>query len=462
MRSPLFLNRRCVTAESLISIPDLKGEALYEGDAEWEAARHVFNGMIDRRPAVIVRPSGAGDVALAIAYAREHRLRIAIRGGGHNVAGTATVDGGLVIDHSRFRKVSVDTRSQTADAEPGATWLDFDQATQKHGLATTGGLISSTGVAGFTLGGGIGWLVRKHGLACDNLSEAEVVTADGEIAKASEDGDPDLLWALRGGGGNFGVVTRFRFRVHPLGAVTAGLLGYPRPQAVDVLRFWREFVSKASDELTSIAALMTTPEGHPAVGIALCHAGPLRKAEAELKSLRSFGHPVVDEIRAVRYTALQTSLDATAPYGARNYWKSDFMRELTDDAIEVLVEAANRMESPLSQIHIHHLGGAMLREPIGGSAFALRGSAFLYNLIGTWKDAEHDSIHINWARSVFDELRPHSSGEAYLNFLGDEGPDRAMAAYGTSLARLSDLKHRYDPDNTFRLNHNIAPALLSG
>lgn len=448
----------CFTAQAFASIPGLKGQALYEGDPEWEAARHVFNGMIDRRPALIVRPSDADDVALAIAYARDHGLPIAIRGGGHNVAGSATVDGGLVIDHSQLRRVSVDGRLKTADAEPGATWLDFDQATQRHGLATTGGLISSTGVAGFTLGGGIGWLVRKHGLACDNLSEAEVVTADGKIVKAREDGDPDLLWALRGGGGNFGVVTRFRFRLHPLGNVTGGLLGYPRLKAVDVLRFWREFVSKAPDELTSIAALMTTPEGHPAIGIAVCHAGPLPKAEADLRSLRGFGQPVVDEIRPVEYTALQTSLDKTAPYGARNFWKSDFMNELTDDAIEVLVEAANRMASPLSQIHIHHLGGAMLREPTGGSAFAHRGSPFIYNLISTWKDAEQDSIQINWAKSAFDELRPYSRGEAYLNFLGDESPDRAVAAYGASLSRLSQLKRRYDSDNTFGLNQNIAPA----
>lgn len=413
--------------------------------------------MIDRRPRIVVRPADAADVALAIAYASEHGLPIAIRGGGHGVAGAASVDGGLVIDHSQLRTVTVDARAEIADAEPGARWLDFDQATQHYGLATTGGLISSTGVAGFTLGGGIGWLVRKHGLACDNLVEADVVAADGTVLKAAEGADSDLLWALRGGGGNFGVVTRFRFRLHPLGDVTAGLLGYPRAQAVDVLRHWRDFIVDAPEDLTSIAALMTTPDGHPAIGIALCHSGTPQKAAVDLVTLRSFGTPVVDEIRPMQYTAMQTSLDSTAPYGARNYWKSDFMAELTDGAIEALVKVADRMVSPLSQVHIHHLGGAMSREPAGGSAFPHRGAAFIYNLIATWTEPDQDRVHINWARSEFDELRPYSLGAAYQNFMGDEGPDRAAAAYGPSLHRLSNLKRRYDPENIFRLNQNISP-----
>lgn len=435
----------------------MRGGAFREGDAEWEAARKLFNGMVDRRPSIVVRPADAADVALAIAYARENGLPIAIRGGGHGVAGAASVDGGLVIDHSQLRKVTVDAQAQIADAEPGATWFDFDQASQEHALATTGGLISSTGVAGFTLGGGIGWLVRKHGLACDNLIEADVVMADGTILKAAEGADRDLLWALRGGGGNFGVVTRFRFRLHPRGEVTAGLLGYPRAKAVDVLRHWRGFIVDAPEDLTSIAAFMTTPEGHRAIGIALCHAGTHQKAASDLVALRSFGTPAVDEIRPMRYTAMQTSLDTTAPYGARSYWKSDFMADLTDDAIEVLVRAANRMTSPLSQIHIHHLGGAMSREPVGGSAFPHRGATFIYNLIATWTEPDQDRVHINWARSAFDELQPDSLGGAYLNFLGDDGPDRAAAAYGPSLPRLSKLKRRYDPENIFRLNQNIPP-----
>lgn len=436
---------------------DLKGEALREQDPGYEAARRIFNGMIDRRPALIVRPVDAADVATSLAYSTEHGLPVAIRGGGHNVAGNALIEGGLVIDNSQLRKVSVDPNAQTANVEPGATWSDFDRATQAFGLATTGGLISSTGVAGFTLGGGIGWLLRRHGLACDNLIEADVVTAEGKMLRAAIDGDRDLLWALRGGGGNFGVVTRFRFQLHRLRDVTGGLLGYPRTRAIEVLRTWRDFVRDAPEDLTTIAALMTTPEGHPAVGIALCHAGSPARAADDLKALRSLGPPVADHVGTMPYATLQASLDPTAPYGVRNYWKSDFIAELTDDAIEVLVRGANRMTSPLSMVHIHQLGGAMSREPHGGSAFAHRGSAFVYNLIGTWTEPREDSIHINWARAFFEELRPYSEGAAYLNFLGDDGDERTAAAYGSSLLRLSELKRRYDPHNVFQANQNIRP-----
>lgn len=436
---------------------DLKGEALREQDPGYEAARRIFNGMIDRRPALIVRPVDAADVATSLAYSTEHGLPVAIRGGGHNVAGNALIEGGLVIDNSQLRKVSVDPNAQTANVEPGATWSDFDRATQAFGLATTGGLISSTGVAGFTLGGGIGWLLRRHGLACDNLIEADVVTAEGKMLRAAIDGDRDLLWALRGGGGNFGVVTRFRFQLHRLRDVTGGLLGYPRTRAIEVLRRWRDFVRDAPEDLTTIAALMTTPDGHPAVGIALCHAGSPARAADDLKALRSLGPPVADHVGTMPYATLQASLDPTAPYGVRNYWKSDFIAELTDDAIEVLVRGANRMTSPLSMVHIHQLGGAMSREPHGGSAFAHRGSAFVYNLIGTWTEPREDSIHINWARAFFDELRPYSEGAAYLNFLGDDGDERTAAAYGSSLLRLSELKRRYDPHNVFQANQNIRP-----
>jgi FAD/FMN-containing dehydrogenase len=439
-------------------IRGLKGQSLREGDAGYDAARRVFNGMIDRRPLLIVYPAEAADVALSIAYAREHGLAIALRGGGHNISGNAVVDGGLVIDHSHLRHVSVDQHAQTADVQPGATWFDFDRATRGYGLATTGGLISSTGVAGFTLGGGIGWLVRKCGLACDNLIEADVVTAEGKVSHAAKDADPDLLWALRGGGGNFGVVSRFRFRLHAVGDITGGLVAYPRNRATEVLRSWRDFISDAPEDLTTIAAFITTPDGDPAVGIAVCHSGSAAKAAADLRALRSFGPPVADHVAAMPYTALQTSLDPTAPYGARNYWKSDFMPELTDDAIETLVHGASRIASPLSMIHIHHIGGAMSREPAGGSAFAHRGSAFVYNLIATWTEQSEDRTHIDWAKTLFDELRPHSAGAAYLNFLGDEGEVRAAAAYGSSLARLSELKRRYDPDNVFRVNQNIRPS----
>jgi FAD/FMN-containing dehydrogenase len=264
--------------------------------------------------------------------------------------------------------------------------------------------------------------------------------------------------SLKMSGENFGVVTRFRFQLHPLGQLTAGLLGYPRAQAAEVLRFWRDFITAASEDLTTIAALMTAPDGHPAVGIELCHVGPVKRAATALNMLRSFGPPAADHVDAMRYTDLQKSLDATAPYGVRNYWKSDFMSELTDDAIGALVEGANRMVSPLSMIHIHHVGGAMAREPEGGSAFPHRNSAFVYNVIATWTDPSEDGIQVNWAKSVFDALRSCSEGVAYLNFLGEEGDERTAAAFGTSLERLSELKRRYDPDNVFHMNQNIRPA----
>jgi FAD/FMN-containing dehydrogenase len=438
-------------------IRGIRGQILSPADADYETARRVFNGMMDRRPKMIIRPSGIADVDRCVAYARDHGLPLSIRGGGHNVAGNAVADGGLVIDHSHLRQVTVDAANQIADAQPGATWYDFDQATRVHGLATTGGLISSTGVAGFTLGGGIGWLVRRHGLACDNLVEADVITAEGLKLRAAEDGDRDLLWALRGGGGNFGVVTRFRFRVHPLGPVAGGLLVHPRPKAAEVLRFWRDFVREAPEELTTIAALMTTPDGHAAVGLALCHSGSPIQAKLDLTPLREFGPPAMDHVETMPYTVLQTALDPTAPIGARNYWKSDFLPELTDDAIDAFVEGANRMLSPLSQVHIHHLGGAAAREPRGGSAFGHRRAGFVYNLIGMWNDPAEDSTHVAWARSLFDGLRPFSAGAAYVNFLGDDGQERVRAAYGPGYARLAELKRRYDPDNVFCLNQNILP-----
>jgi FAD/FMN-containing dehydrogenase len=447
-----------MTANARGQIRGLRGECLHEDDPGYDAARRVFNGMIDRRPLLIVRPADTADVALAIAHARQHELPIAIRGGGHNVAGNAVVDGGLVIDHSQLRRVLVDPDAQTADVEPGATWLDFDRATLDHGLATTGGLISSTGVAGFTLGGGIGWLVRRHGLTCDNLVEADVVTADGKVLLAARDHDPDLLWALRGGGGNFGVVTRFRYRLHAIGEITGGLVAYPRARATEVLRNWRDFVWDAPEDLTTIAALLTGPDGNPAAGIAVCHVGSPAKAAADLRALRSFGPPAADHVETMPYTALQTSLDPTAPFGARNFWKSDFMSELTDSAIETLVEGASRITSPLSAVHIHHMGGAVSREPAGGSAFAHRSSAFVYNVLSTWTEPSQDPIHIDWARTLFDGLRPHSTGTAYINFLGDDGEARVAAAYGSSLARLAQLKQRYDPDNVFRVNQNIRPS----
>jgi FAD/FMN-containing dehydrogenase len=439
-------------------ISSIEGQVIRPGDADYHTARRVFNGMVDRRPALIARVAGADDIARAIEHARSRDLPISIRGGDHNVAGNAIADGGLVIDCSDLRDVNVDPAAMTATAQPGATWYDFDQATQGYALATTGGLISSTGVAGFTLGGGIGWLVRRHGLACDNLLEADVVTADGRRVTASANGDPDLLWALRGGGGNFGVVTRFKFQLHRLGPVAGGLLGHPRPRARDLLSFWRDFIAGAPDELTSMAALMTTPDGHPAAGIACCYCGDAEEGMRHLQPLRKFGPPVADHVEVMPYTVLQCMLDQQAPGGLRNYWKSDLVGELSDELIDALVEIADRAPSPLTQVHVHHLGGRMAGIPDGGSAFPSRGASFVYNLIGVWQDPADDDRNIAWARGAFEQLRPFSLGSAYINFLADEGEERVRAAYGPNYERLQAMKRRYDPENVFRLNHNIRPA----
>lgn len=442
----------------MVAALPVQGELITPDHPAYDEARRVFNGMIDRRPALIVRCASSEDVRTAIAHARTTGLPLAIRGGGHNVAGNAMCDGGVVIDLSDLHEVRVDTERKVAVVQPGATWYDFDQATQAHGLSSTGGLISSTGVAGFTLGGGIGWLVRKFGLACDNLIAADVVDAAGETRRASAQDDSELLWGLRGGGGNFGVVTSFEFQLHALPEVSGGMVAHPRERARDVLRFFRDISASAPAELTLIAALMTTPEGHPAIAVAGCYAGPAADAEKVLAPLHEFGPPVLDQLGPIPYTVLQTALDPSAPKGSLNYWKSDFMPELSDEAIDLIVEHANRMASPMSQMHVHLLGGAMANEPAGGAAFAHRDSRFVYNLIGMWTDPAENDRHTGLVRDAFDALRPVSMGGAYINFLGDDGADRVRAAYGENYDRLARLKTRMDPSNLFRFNQNIAPA----
>lgn len=427
------------------------------GDPDYDAARKVFNGLIDRQPELIARVAGTEDVRRAVAYARDNRLPLSIRGGGHNVGGNAVCDGGLVIDFSDLHEVRVDAKRMSANAEPGARWQDFDHATQAHGLATTGGLVSTTGVAGFTLGGGIGWLIRKHGLACDNLIGAEVVTADGVVLHVDETHNTDLLWGLRGGGGNFGVVTSFEFRLHPVRRVVGGLVIYPGQQARDVLKFFRSFCADAPDELTMVASMMTTPDGHPAVGIAACYIGSADEEKRVIGPLRRYGAPLADNLAAVPYTALQSMLDETAPFGSLNYWKADFVSDLSDRAIELFVDQANAMRSPMSVVHVHQLGGAAARIATDATAFSRRDAAFVYNLIAAWHDPAENEIHKKWARDAFDALRPVSLGGAYVNFLGDDGQERVRDAYGPNYARLARLKARYDPTNLFRLNHNIKP-----
>jgi len=443
------------------------GTVITPDHPEYETARRVWNGMIDKRPTLIARCTSVADAKAALGFARSERLPIAVRGGAHNVAGNATVDGGIVIDLSRMKGIRVDAQKRLAVAEPGLTWGEFDAATQAHALATTGGLISTTGIAGFTLGGGIGWLMRKHGLTADNLVAAELVTADGETLRASETDNRDLFWALRGGGGNFGIVTRFEYRLHPVAQVIGGLTLYPAVRAGAMLRFFREITDSTPDELTLLFAFITAPPApfvpehlrfKPVVAIVLCYTGDLAEGERIVRPIKSFGPPAVDLIGPMPYPALQSMLDAGAPAGMQNYWKASYLAGVSDAAIDVLVEHAGRMRSPLSQVHLHHMGGAIARVSKEATAFAHRDAALAMNIVGIWPDPAENETHTRWAREFADAIAPQTTGGVYVNFLGNEGEERVRAAYGdNTYARLVEVKTKLDPENVFQLNQNIRP-----
>jgi hypothetical protein len=450
---------------------NLRGELICPSDAAYDEARRVWNGAIDRRPACVARCRGVADVVTALRFARGHDLAVAVRGGGHNVAGFSTCDDGMVIDLSAMKGVRVDLGTRTAWAEGGLTWGEFDHETQAFGLATTGGLVTTTGVSGLTLGGGIGWLMRKHGLTADNLLAADVVTADGELITASADAEPELLWGLRGGGGNFGVVTSFDYQLHPVGPIVlGGAIVYPADRTRDLLGFYSEWTKTIPDELTTLFASLTAPpepfipdelHGKPVVAVALCYADPIAEGEAAITALRDFGTPAVDIVRPIPYTMLQGLFDATSPRGIHAYWKSEYLDDLDDVAIDVLAsQAAARSDlSPLTTIQIHHLEGAVRHPPPGGSAFSHRSPRFVLNIVGNCAADEPREPQIQWARETWDAIRIHTTGDPYLNFLGDEGADRVRAAYGAeTFARLVALKNRYDPTNVFRLNQNISPS----
>jgi FAD/FMN-containing dehydrogenase len=423
--------------------------------------------MIDRRPALIARCTGTSDVIAAVGFARSEGLTVAVRGGSHNVAGNATCDGGLVIDLSPMKGVRVDIESRTVRAQGGLTWGELDSETQAFGLATTGGLVTSTGIAGFTLGGGIGWLMRKHGLACDNLISADLVTADGQTVHASETENAELLWGLRGGGGNFGVVTEFEFRLHPVSQVLGGLVAWPAPAAGDVLRFWRDWVQGTPDDLCTMAAFLYAPPepfvppevvGMPIIAIACCHLDLEGRAQDDLQPLRDFD-PAVDVIGPMPYVAIQGMFDAGAPRGSRNYWRSAYLDDLTDDAIDAVVAHAANLPAPLGQLHVHQLGGAMSRTESGATAFGNREAGFLLNYIGLWLDSAEDEANTAWVKAASDAMEPYGTGARYVNFLADEGQAGVRSAYEPeTLSRLQGLKARYDPTNFFHLNQNIPPS----
>lgn len=460
-----------MTMQTTTRIPGFLGDVVTPRHPEYDAARAVWNGTVDRRPAMLARCRGTADVAEAVRFAREHDLEVAVRGGGHNVAGTASCDDGIVIDLSTMRAVSVDLRTTTARVEGGALWGDVDHATQAHGLATTGGIVSHTGVGGLTLGGGIGWLMRKHGLTVDNLVEAEVVTAAGEVVRASATDHPDLFWALRGGGGNFGVVTSFRFRLHLVGPdVVAGPIFWAADDTADVLRFYREFVADAPDELGNVIRLGTIPplpvvdsdlHFRPAIAVASCYAGPVEDGERVVRALRRFGTPLVDLVGPTTYAAHQSGLDDTVPHGWRYYWKATDLAELSDQVIDAVADHAYRATSPRSYAAMFHLGGAVAR--VGQDATAYPGRKAEHNIIidAAWPPGQDDSVRAAetaWAQDFLDALQPHGAG-VYVNFLdADDGTSRVHDAYGdATYRRLSEVKATYDPDNVFHLNKNIRP-----
>jgi FAD/FMN-containing dehydrogenase len=449
------------------STTEFAGELIAPGDESYDEARTIWNGAIDRRPALIARCHGADDVVAALRNARERDLIVAVRSGGHGVAGLAVCDHGLVVDLSAMRAVAVDPVARTARAQAGALWGDVDGATQEHGLATVGGIVTHTGIAGLTLGGGIGWLMRRYGATVDNLLGAEVVTADGEILRVSEDEHPELFWGLRGGGGNFGVVTSFDYRLHAVGpTVLAGPIYYDLEDAPDVLRHYRDYIAEVPDELTTILNLRHAPpldflpaeaHGQPVVAVIVCYAGPVERGEELLAPLRRFGSPIVDAVAPRPYVELQQLFNPAVPHGWHYYWKSWELPPLEDEAIDTIVEQAGKITSDRSYIIVFQLGGAVARGP--DTAFAQRDAAHDVNINAAWlPDDPEPERHVAWARDCFDALEPLAGGRAYVNFLGDEGADRVRAAYGEArYERLVALKRQYDPTNVFRLNQNVAP-----
>jgi FAD binding domain/Berberine and berberine like len=436
----------------------LRGELLGPEDVGYDRVRAVFNGMVDRRPALIVRCVGVADVMRGVEFARSHDLPLSVRGGGHSVAGKAVCDGGLMLDLSRMKGMRLDPARRTAEAQAGLTLGEFDHETQEFGLATTLGVVSVTGIAGLTLGGGLGWLNGKHGLACDNLISADVVTADGRLLTASEEENEDLFWGIRGGGGNFGVVTSFGYRLHEVGTVLGGGLSYPLSKASEVLRFYHEFASAAPDELSTTASLGVTPDGEGVVGVSVCYCGTLEDGERVLGTLREFGSPLADTVQPMAYTTLQSAPDAGFPPGQRHYWKSSYLKDMSDEAIEVMVRFVSEMPSPTTGVGLQQMHGAASRVDPTATAFPHRDEHYDFLILSQWADPAESERNVEWTRSFFEAMEPFLEDDVYVNNLGDEGEDRVKAAYGANYERLLALKGKYDPTNLFRLNQNISPT----
>ncbi len=446
----------------------LRGQVCVAGDAGYDEARTIWNAMADRRPALIVRCAGAADVARAVGFAAARKLLLAVRGGGHNIAGNAVCDGGMTIDLSRMKSVWVDPRARIARVEPGATLGDVDKETQAHGLAVPSGINSTTGIAGLTLGGGFGWTTRKYGMTIDCLLSADVVTADGAMRHASAKENPDLFWALRGGGGNFGVVTSFEFQAHPVGPeVLSGLIVHPLDDAPDLLKQYRRIADAAPDELTCWVVMRKAPplpfiptewHGREVLIFALCWCGDMKAGEKAVAELRGLGKPIADVVSPHPFAGWQAAFDPLLTPGARNYWKSHDFTALSDAAIGEIVGAVRTLPSPECEIFIAHVGGRMSRIAADATAYPVRSSHFIMNVHTRWREASQDKAGIGWARKLFDATAKHAAGSAYINFMPDDEGGRVAQVYGKNHARLARLKTKYDPGNLFRMNQNIEPG----
>lgn len=437
------------------------GRLLQPGSAGYEQARKVHNGLVDKRPALIARCADASDVADAIRLTRRLGLEVAVRGGGHNVAGRAAIDGGVMIDLAPMKGIRVEPENRTVRAQGGVTWGELNRATQRHGLAVTGGVVSSTGIAGLTLGGGLGWLMGKHGLALDNLVSVEFVTAEGDAIRTSKDEKADLFWAVRGGGGNFGVATSFEYRLHTVGPqVTSGLIAHPFDRARDVLRFYRESTASLPDEHVLFATLTHAPDGSgmKLAAMVTCHCGPLAAGEKAMQPLKQFGAAVLDALGPMSYCDLNSILDAGYPKGALNYWKSTFLTELSDDAIATMIECFARCPAPMGQLLLEHVHGAAARVAVEATAFPHRATGYNFLVLSQWMDPAMNDRCIAWARETYQQMEPFAAAGRYVNYLGDDEPgDPVAAAYGPNYRRLRELKTKYDPNNFFRMNQNIRP-----
>jgi len=437
----------------------LRGSLLLPGDQEYDDSRNIHNGMIDNKPGMIARCAGAADVINAIKLAREHDLLLSVHGGGHGVPGFAVCEGGLMIDLSGMKSMRVDPENQTARAEGGVTWGEFDHETQAFGLATTGGVARPTGIAGLTLAGGHGFLMRKYGLACDNLLSADLVTAGGQLLKISGNENEDLFWGIRGGGGNFGIVTSFEYQLHQVGPMLGGLVIYPMDQSGSLLKFYHEFMSTAPDELGALAILATLPDGTKAVIFLVGYNGSIEEGERVLRPLRTFATPIKDEIGPIPYTALQSIVENFNPSGLRNFWKTSYLKELSEDAIDTMVDAYASAPAPYSHTILYSLGGAVSLVDNDETAVAFRDARHAFLIVGMWDDPAADNENTRWVRDHWNAMQPYSSEGLYMNYETDITDQKVRAAYGPEkYEKLLLLKKKYDPENLFRLNQNIKPT----